>query len=296
MSDFEVAASNPSKRNRFSDGSSLSDGPEQINIEQQRDLISDVVQGLLCKFKEEICETLTTKIDAQASKIEKLTQMADTNAKKMSNLQNEMGMLRSEHHQKIEGLVSDLKDHSREVRGTKDQLRVLTDEVAQLKSEKIRVQNKLIDNEARSRRNNLLFFGIPEDSNEQVEDMITNFIKDKMKVTAPPSSIKRAHRLGRPRRGTTIGSKANHPRPIIVNFHNFKLKEEIRAKRFDLVRPFSVAEDLPTEIREARKSLSPLMNELKNQNKRPYIVYPANLMCDGNLVKSADPAKFVINQ
>ena len=89
-----------------------------------------------------------------------------------------------------------------------------------------------------------------------------------MQISDEPTIIDRDHRLSRPRSGTFLGSNANKPRPVIIKSYRFKEKERVRAKRFDIKPPFSITEDLLHEIREARKSLLPQLQELKNQGKK----------------------------
>ena len=89
-----------------------------------------------------------------------------------------------------------------------------------------------------------------------------------------------------------IGSKANGPRPIIASFCDFKQREVIRGKRFDLARPYGISEDLPKEIRNARKSLDGEIKELRNQNKKVRILFPCRLLVNDVLVKSVDIVDF----
>ena len=51
-------------------------------------------------------------------------------------------------------------------------------------------------------------------------------------------------------------------------------------------------EDFPIEVRKARESLLPELRELKNKNKKATIVYPARLLCEGQIVKEVDVLNF----
>ena len=75
-------------------------------------------------------------------------------------------------------------------------------------------------------------------------------------------------------------------------FSDYKERELIRSKRFDLAKPFGIAEDLPNEIRLARKSLHGKLDAAKKQNKKASIIYPAKLLVEGKIVESVDPAEF----
>ena len=146
----------------------------------------------------------------------------------------------------------------------------------------------------RSRRNNLLFFGISESKDEDVEEKVLSFFKDNLHIEGDRKSfgIQRAHRLGAPRRDN-IGQHAARPRPIIVCFSDFKMKENIRSKRYSLTAPFGIANDLPLAVRNAQKSLIPQLKEVKKTNERAAIIYPARIVSHGKILGEADVAKFV---
>ena len=89
------------------------------------------------------------------------------------------------------------------------------------------VTSKTNDLEDRSRRNNVVFFNIPESNNtstkEDCEDKIINLLISRKFF--PPEydmNIERAHRLG-PRKNDSDG----RPRPIIVRFCFYKDKEAV---------------------------------------------------------------------
>ena len=141
---------------------------------------------------------------------------------------------------------------------------------------------KSIDLEARSRRNNLIFWGLAENVRENCFAVIRDFIKNELDLDADKMYLARAHRLGSRRFNMRL-----QKRPLIVNFRDYCDTETIMSKAF-LLRgtPFSVDYDLPKEISQARKAL---WNELKSiKSRRPganvQILYPAKLMVDGRVV------------
>ena len=291
------------KRPRPNDGSPIldSDEPSVQSIPQEfLQAFQTMLDIALSKQKTDICEAINAKIEAQASKIDEqasritdLKKATDINTNVINNLRSEVDILRTEHHDKIEHLNSSVSAQIRELGGIKKQVEDLKCEISHLKEENIRIQFKQIDQEARGRRDNLIFYGIPEEKEENIHETMNTFLREHMQISDGSTIIDRAHRQGRPRSGTFLGSNANKPRPVIIKFYRFKEKERVRAKRFDLKPPFSITEDLPLEIRDARKSLLPQLQELKNKGKKPYIVYPANLMCEGRVIDRADPCKFV---
>ena len=145
-----------------------------------------------------------------------------------------------------------------------------------------------IENEARSRRNNLLFYGIPESEGEDCDDVIRNIIHSNLRLNPTGLIIQRAHRLRTRKPKNSIGQSSTRPRPIIANFLNFSDKEKIRSLHHKLPRPLGVSDDLPLDIRKARESLLPELKELKNRGKKASIAYPARLIADGKVVKDLD--------
>ena len=65
---------------------------------------------------------------------------------------------------------------------------------------------KTIDYESRMRRNNLLFYGIGEERNENCTEKIEHFLKNILNVNEPVA-IQRAHRLGKPVSLNSIGKR-----------------------------------------------------------------------------------------
>ena len=152
-------------------------------------------------------------------------------------------------------LNKNVNSQTEELGEIKKQVQGLKSDISQLQVEKIKLQYKQIDQEGRSRRDNLIFYGVSEERDENVSDKICSFLKEKMEISDGSTIIDRAHCLGKPKTGTYLGK--DKPRQIIVKFFRFKEKERVCAKRFDLALPYSVSEDLPVEICEARKSLFP---------------------------------------
>lgn len=84
------------------------------------------------------------------------------------------------------------------------------------------LQYRMLDQEARLRRNNLLFYNIEEEEEESPMDKLRDFLRMKLDINTQPA-IQRVHRLGR-----KIGSQQSHrPRPIIVSFRDYPDIENI---------------------------------------------------------------------
>ena len=146
---------------------------------------------------------------------------------------------------------------------------------------------KSIDQEARSRRNNLIFWGISENFDENCFSLVREFIKNHIDLDSDRMYLARAHRLGQRK----IGYR-NPKRPIIVNFRDFCDVESIMSRAYMLKNSqFSVGYDLPKEINEARKRLWEETKYIKSKQPRSkcQIVYPAKLIVDGKVYRDEFP-------
>ncbi|XP_040073766.1 uncharacterized protein LOC8043825 [Ixodes scapularis] len=127
---------------------------------------------------------------------------------------------------------------------TKPQLTTALNELSQLKT-------RCDDPEGRSRRNNLLFFGVTDTDKEtwaQSEDLITGLCSRNIGVNIESSKIERAHRLG--------AFNPQKCRPIIAKFSSFKDKEGILLSAFKLKRTVvAISEDFLISFRLARRHL-----------------------------------------
>lgn len=154
---------------------------------------------------------------------------------------------------------------------------------------------KSIDQEARSRRNNLTFRGIVEKKGENCYDLILDFLQNKLDIEPRDIYIARAHRLG-----ARVPGKNFHKRPIIVNFRDFGDVDYIIGKTSMLKdHPgFSVDCDYPKEIQAARSRLWPRYKEYRTKNPKSKVslVYPAKVISDGRVVYDEFPNwQFYVN-
>ena len=78
-----------------------------------------------------------------------------------------------------------------------------------------------------------------------------------------------------------IESKVGTPRPIIPSFINLRTCESVRQARMKLNEAYGIGEDLPYEIRSARKSVVDQLKKYKAEGKKATILYPCRLLVDG---------------
>lgn len=134
---------------------------------------------------------------------------------------------------------------------------------------------KVDDLENRSRRNNLIIFGLNEAENETALEL-TQTVQANVfqRVNVNPESIERIHRLGKKRRS---------PRPTIVRFYNYREKMEIlrncnRLKGTNI----SVSEDFSRQVQSLRKCLWDSARDERNRGAKVRLVYD-KIAVDGSL-------------
>ena len=138
------------------------------------------------------------------------------------------------------------------------------------------LEYKTIDLEARSRRNNILFFGISESRNENCKNVIADFLLAHLNTRITEADINRTHRVGR--------FDSRKKRPIIVAFQSYALVEAImKDGRLLKDTEYSISRDYPLEITRARKTLWPDFKRTKTQNPsaKVSIGYPAKIIVNG---------------
>ena len=145
------------------------------------------------------------------------------------------------------------------------------------------LEERSIDQEARSRRNNLMFYGVREEKDEEGREDCATRIKKVLRESCNIDQvvIERAHRTGR--------SSTGNPRPIIVKFLDFNAKMRVKKEKRRLPQEIRVGDDLPIAVREAQKQLYAECKAARDDKKDAFIAYPARLVVDGREIRSVKP-------
>uniref|UniRef100_L7LZ78 Uncharacterized protein n=1 Tax=Rhipicephalus pulchellus TaxID=72859 RepID=L7LZ78_RHIPC len=114
------------------------------------------------------------------------------------------------------------------------------------------LQASLDDAENRSRRNNLIFYGIPDPTRNETwaesEKKIIDICNNSLGIPVQPSDIERAHRLGY--------HSVNRNRPIIVKLLSHKTRDALLSNGRKLKNTtYSIGEDFSRPVQHARKQL-----------------------------------------
>ena len=162
------------------------------------------------------------------------------------------------------------------------QITDLEKEVQRLKVDNNDLSQKLDDLENRSRRNNLVFYGIPEKADLPTLS-IMNEVFDFVGIQQKDLGIERCHRT--PSHTTSSRQELeNKPRMIHICFASFQMKEVVRqecVKKFRSTnfngKKLFVSDDYSKKVLQQRKNKKDEFQRLKNEGKKPFYIFPARL-------------------
>ena len=194
-------------------------------------------------------------------------------------------------NKRLEEISKEVRDITESVEFTEgrldEEIATVKDDISKMKSD-VRlierdlldpngVSEKLIELEDRSRRNNLRFDGLTEDTNETWDDCerkIQKILSDKLEITEDVE-IERCHRMGK--------RKGNRPRTIICKFLRFKDKQKILKIEKKLKNSgIYIYEDFCSDTMELRKSLWEEVMEHRRQGKFAFLNYRSIIVRNHN--------------
>ena len=74
-----------------------------------------------------------------------------------------------------------------------------------------------------------------------------------------------------------------------THFIDYSIKQEVKKAKRHLPSGIRVSDDLPPEIREARRQLTPALEKARAENKDAFVAYPARLIIDNVEVMKIRP-------
>ena len=169
----------------------------------------------------------------------------------------------------LENQVSDLQKENDGLKSVNNDLQGRVD----------KIELKTDDLECRSKRNNLIVYGIPRSSDKETsqdcEDMIRDFCTDKLEL-ANDVSFDRVHRIN-----------GKQDSPIILRCTLYKDKISMLKQKYKLKGTnIFLGEDFSQRVRDIRKKLSPHLKKAKSEGKKATMIYD-HLIINGK--------KFVLN-
>lgn len=215
------------------------------------------------------------QIKSKMASIEKIEKTVNCINAKVSDLETKIKHLDnrvSETEKSCQFQSSENESNKKEIKSAKTDLKQLKDKCANLEKNtktlndnSAKVDSKLLDIETRSMRDNLMFYGIPEEGeNENCEILVKKLFDNVLKIPQSENFLfDRVHRVGR---------KSGKPRPIVAKFHYYSERERVRQASFNYGEQLKAANmgvgaQLPKDIRDARKPLYSAMKKAKSDGK-----------------------------
>lgn len=155
--------------------------------------------------------------------------------------------------------------------GLEEKVTHCVNKVSELECSLASMAKKLDDLENRSRRSNLIVYGVNEQDNETTEKLEKAVIKEIFQDVLGVNilGVERIHRLGRPKQGLD-----NKPRPVILKLLDFRDKDRVMKNCPKLKgSAFSVSEDFSQAIRDVRKKLWLRTKENRDRHEKVRLVY-----------------------
>lgn len=204
------------------------------------------------------------------------------------DMRKELNEFREEINQKFKDLSGDLQATTVRVTEVEQRTadieewnRAASDTLLDVLEKQREMQEKLIDLEARSRRNNLHIYGIPEGSEgSNLLEFVTSFIKSELglPLTDTGLGIQRCHRALAPK-----PPRDSPPRSLVLCFLEHRVIEQVlhtawRKKEVKLEgKRIYFDHDYPSEISRRRKAYAGILKELKTKGIRFQTPHPAKL-------------------
>jgi chromosome segregation ATPase len=188
---------------------------------------------------------------------------------RLSGLQQEVGGLRKE--------VDDLKQENEQLKDHRDALW----------NQMEKMQRKMDDLEGRSKRQNLIFYGMVKEqneTNETLEQRVKELLTDRLEI-AEDVEFDRVHR---------ISNKPDSPVIMKCTFYKDKLRI-LKLKNKMKGSNIFIGEDYSQSVRETRKKLSAIMKTLKGEGKNVKLVFD-HLFVDGKKLFLSEDGMSVVER
>lgn len=133
----------------------------------------------------------------------------------------------------------------------KEEIDELCEQVSRIDTDTCALRSRLDEADDRARRDNLLFYNIPDTKTEtaiESEEKILHVLNNTLKLNVSGEDISRAHRIGH--------FNPAKQRPLIVKFANYKTRELVFSKKSELNNSdINLSQDFCPATRQARKKL-----------------------------------------
>jgi len=227
---------------------------------------------------------LSTKIAGVDRRVIALESTVSVHSKTISDIE----VSRSFDAQICSDLQSNQTRIDKDLNDERARVALMTRDIDALRQVNTDLSEEVVNLQSRSMRDNLLFFGLPEEAtgqarrDENCTKKIIEFCVDHLAIPDAGARFKidRAHRIG--------NYAVNKKRPVVVklNFHQDKLF--IKKKAATLLNrdsDFRVGDQFPKVIQDRRKELYPRMAQARREGKEAFISFDT-LYIDGQRFKA----------
>ncbi len=236
-------------------------------------------------------DKLTTLINGVYGKL----QAFDDRLKEVEKKTDSMDVRYAQQGKAIQVVQSDIADLQKETKShdtTMKDVKTLLDK-AKGEIDRLRECNNKL--ERFSRRNNLRLVGIPEKSDEDVEKLLSDILRDKFSM--PDVVIERAHRVGPPSDRSEHGANRQRtdrpprPRHIVFKVLNYKDKAQILKQKREKLgnETYYITDDQTDEDMATKRRLQPVIDKAKQENKR-WRYTQGKLYIEGQLYREPNAA------
>ena len=245
-------------------------GSTNITIEYIKKIFQDMFkqhQEAITKKQEEIFRSHENGIMQLISGNTTLTsQRLDNLCKEIADLKESLEFTQEETEEKFNKLNEKITTMEKNLFSLKKDIEVIQ---TTKPSWAIEIENKLVDLEDRSRRNNLRINGIKEGKSEtweECEERLNCFLQEILDMDTREIWIERAHRVSE--------KKTGQERQIVVQFNSYKNKLDIlrNCKKLKGTN-FSIFEDFSKETARIRKEKWEEVLKNRKDGKISYLTY-----------------------
>lgn len=141
-------------------------------------------------------------------------------------------------------------------------------------------QDSITDLQCRSMKNNLIFTGLAEQPNEEIEIKLRRFIFEQLGIENN-IAFGNVHRFGKRTNG--------RPRPIVARFiYHKELRLVLENATWLKHTPYGIHEQFPKVVEDRRKSLYPVVRDAKRKGYKAFLVRD-KLFINGKPYVNAEP-------
>jgi hypothetical protein len=228
----------------------------------------DKVESKLNKLDK--IDTLVTSLNSKVTKLEVTTKSSDGRIDQVEKSTQLMSDEFDKQKKQLTDFRSEIDKISKQLKSSKTSVdsvdKKVSDSIQVMKKENDKLKEELTDVKLKSMQNNLIFYNIDENEEENCPELIINFCDERLKIgnAATKISITDAFRLGK---------KSDKTRPILVKFASFENRDFVKKNAKNLKgSSYGISEQLPAEIMKIRKVKLPILKELRDRDVKAYFV------------------------